>query len=121
MMIFEDISPGPARRLLGYRCDRCGRELLFGNTVVAEELAEMSVERLDADAYGVGRQHVCRACRTKAGLKITGVPENPKEAELAAARGNAPLTDDCMTCDLIAGSPECLDPRTPWRACAQQG
>jgi len=72
MLMLVDIEPGPAKKMIGYRCDSCGREVLFDNPANTDELKEMSEEKLDHDAIGLGRQHICRNCRLS--LKITGSP-----------------------------------------------
>ena len=75
MFIQQEMEPGPGRRIVGCRCDRCGRKLMFGNTLVADELREMVGRRVGDGTDCTDRQHVCRACRRKAN-EITGVPEN---------------------------------------------
>ena len=75
MMIFEEIEPGPARRLVGYRCDRCDRSLLYGNPAQAEDIKEMLAKRMSDGGDGGSRPHVCTTCLN---FKITGVPEKGK-------------------------------------------
>jgi hypothetical protein len=75
MLIQEEMEPGPASRIVGCRCDRCGRERMFNNPEHGAELTEMVGRRVGDGTDAFDRQHVCRACREKAG-KITGVPEN---------------------------------------------
>ena len=58
MLMLVDIEPGPARRAIGYCCNRCGHEVLFGNDANKEELAIMAGTTLDTDSDGMDHIHV---------------------------------------------------------------
>ena len=72
MMIFEEIEPGPAKRLIGYQCDHCGKTLLYSNPLQAEGIQEMLSQRMTDGGDGGSRPHVCTTCLN---FKITGTPE----------------------------------------------